>query len=400
MGIDPIKTKLGSAASPSGANPLSEVATREAQARRRVARVAVTRYRALAQLASVLIGVIAITLYIQLGPRPSIKQTGHGAESVQASPVQAEPVKAADTGPAPTERAAAPTKEEAAPVPSLAPPPVVDQVAVNAAEASLDAASRDRARADDRAAEVARRLAIATSQAALDAAKARKLAFVVRDPSTRIARASARGGFVRGERDKLEKELSSLKQLPRPKSVSILSKSPVARPASSDEYHFELQHNRISFINLNRLLELTKADAQVRIRMGDRQGVISSKVGPVGSFSLAYELVRAAPNSIEELIERKSLRFDLRSWEMIPESENRGETYELIKNPISEFSRAINQMNPARATVTLWIYPDSFSLYRRLREDLTEQGFSVAARPLPEGMTIRGSPMGTQSAAQ
>ena len=57
-------------------------------------------------------------------------------------------------------------------------------------------------------------------------------------------------------------------------------------------------------------------------------------------------------------------------------------------------------MNFARATVTLWIYPDSFSLYRRLREDLTEQGFSVAARPLPEGMTIRGSPMGTQSAAQ
>jgi hypothetical protein len=277
---------------------------------------------------------------------------------------------------------------------------VVDQVAVNAAEAALDAASRDRARADHRAAELARKLATATSQAALDAAKARKLAFVVRDPSTRIALASARGGFVRGECDKLAKELSSLKQLPRPKSVSILSKSPVARPASSDEYHFELQRNRISFINLNRLLELTKADAQVRIRMGDRQGVIRSKIGPVGSFSLVYELARAAPNSVEELIERKSVRFDLRSWELVPESENRGETYESIKNPISEFSRAINQMNPARATVTLWIYPDSFSLYRRLREDLTELGFSVAARPLPEGMSIRGSPMGTQSAAQ
>ncbi len=244
------------------------------------------------------------------------------------------------------------------------------------------------------------RLAIAASQAALDAAKARKLAFVVRDPSARLTRLSARGGFIRGERDKLEKELSSLKQLPRPKSISILSKSPVARPATSDEFHFELKRNRISFINLNRLLELTKADAQVRIRMGDRQNIISSKVGPAGSFSMAYELGRVAPGSMEDLIERKSLRFDLRSWEIVPESDNRGETYESIKNPISEFSRAINKMDPARATVTLWIYPDSFTLYRRLRDDLTAQGFSVAARPLPEGMSIRGSPLGTQSAAQ
>ena len=67
---------------------------------------------------------------------------------------------------------------------------------------------------------------------------------------------------------------------------------------------------------------------------------ISSKVGPAGSFSLAYELGRVAPGSMEELIERKSLRFDLRSWEIVPESDNRGETYESIKNPISEFSRA------------------------------------------------------------
>ena len=57
-------------------------------------------------------------------------------------------------------------------------------------------------------------------------------------------------------------------------------------------------------------------------------------------------------------------------------------------------------MNPARTTITLWVYPDSFTLYRRLRNELVEQGFSVAARPLADGMTIRRSPLGTQSAAQ
>ena len=119
----------------------------------------------------------------------------------------------------------------------------------------------------------ARRLSQATGQAALDAARARKLAFLVRDPSTRITQASTRGGFLKGERDKLQKELSTLRQLPRPKSASILSKAPVAKPAFSNEYHFELRHNRITFINLERLMELTRADAQVRIRMSDRSPV-------------------------------------------------------------------------------------------------------------------------------
>ena len=103
---------------------------------------------------------------------------------------------------------------------------------------------------------------------------------------------------------------------------------------------------------------------------------------------------------MEELLERKSLRYDLRAWEIVPEFESRGETYEATRNPISEFSRAINRINPARVTITLWVYPDSFTLYRRLRNELVDRGFSVAARPLPDGMTIRGSPLGTQSAAQ
>ena len=187
------------------------------------------------------------------------------------------------------------------------------------------------------AAESARKLTAATAQAALDAARARKLAYLVRDPSTRITQAAARGGFLRGEREKLEKEVSTLRQLPRPKSASILSKSPVARPANSTESHFELRHNRVSFIDLERLLEMTKADAQLRIRMSDQMPAISNKVGPVGSFSLEYELVKSVPSSMEELIECKAVRRDdLRAWEIVPEFEGRGETYEGTQNPISD----------------------------------------------------------------
>jgi hypothetical protein len=342
---------------------------------------------------SVVMCVGAITAYVQLGPRQKAPPSAHVLSEppvvTRAEEEKKEPATVAKAKPVPAP----------APVEPVA-PPQIDRAAVALAEATLDAASRDRARADDRAALMARQLSKAAGQSAVDAARARKLGFLIRDPSIRVTQASTRGGFLKGEREKLQKELTTLRQLPRPKSASILSKAPVARPALSTEYHFELRRNRICFINLDRLMELTRADAQVRIRMSDRSPVISNKVGPVGAFSLEYELVRAVPGSMEELISRKNVRFELSGWELLPESENRGEAFEATRGPLSEFSRAINRLSPDRSTITLWVYPDSFALFRQVRNDLTERGFSVAARPLPAGMTIRGSPMGTQSAAQ
>jgi hypothetical protein len=152
-------------------------------------------------------------------------------------------------------------------------------------------------------------------------------------------------------------------------------------------------------VNLDRLLELAKADAQVRIRMADRTGMITSQVGPIGAFSLTYVLGRAQPG-LEELMERNSIRFDLRGWEVVPASDSRGDTYEATRNPISQYAMAIKRLTPGRSVVTMWVYPDSYKLFRQLRDELNAAGFSVAGRPLPEGMTIRGSPMGSVSAAQ
>ena len=145
--------------------------------------------------------------------------------------------------------------------------------------------------------------------------------------------ASPRGAGFCADVDRLKNEIAALRTVPRPKSTSILTKSPVARPTSSDEFHFELHRNRVCYIDLNHLLELAKADAQVRIRMSDRTGLINSQVGPVGSFSLSYVLGRAN-FGIDELIQRQSIRFDLKGWEIVPESEQRGETYEATRNPV------------------------------------------------------------------
>ena len=50
--------------------------------------------------------------------------------------------------------------------------------------------------------------------------------------------------------------------------------------------------------------------------------------------------------------------------------------------------------------LTFWVYPDSFPLYRSLVDFAHKEGYTVAARPLPEGLRIAGSPAGSKSAGQ
>jgi hypothetical protein len=214
-----------------------------------------------------------------------------------------------------------------------------------------------------------------------------------------MARASTRGGFLKAERDRLKDEIAAVSKAPRPKAKLLVDRNPVAKPADGDEFHFELRRNRVTYIDLDRLMALIKSDAQVRIRLADNARVVESRVGPVGSFSLEYALARATPG-IQELMERHGLSYDLRGWELVPEFEGRGETFESTRSPVSEYSRAINRLTANRSTITMWIYPDSFGLYRKLRDELHGRGFMVAARPLPEGMSIRGSPSGSLSAGQ
>lgn len=358
----------------------------------------IARVRLVLPPLSVLAGIAALILVVNLPrepERPAPSYTAESVDEVVAVIAEAEPEATPEPDPEPD-----PEPIVVAPEPPPTPEsPKLDKAAVAKAEAALDEASRDRARAEARTDAAKREAAKAANQAALDASNARKLAFRTRDPSTRITRATARGGFLKAERDQVAAEVASLRSLPLPKATSILSKSPVSRPAGGDEYHFELRRGRVSFINLDRLMELAKSDAEVRVRMTDRTGVVTSQVGPVGWFSLTYVLGRAT-SGIEELLERRSIRFDLRGWEVVPTAETRGETYEATRNPISEYTRAINRLNPGRSVITMWIYPDSFGLYRQLRDELTDRGFSVAARPLPEGMAIRGSPLGSVSAAQ
>ncbi len=347
-------------------------------------------HRVMLQLGSVLASLVVLAILIHSGPPRSSARR----ERPTVAPPRTIPLAEAAS-------ANMPPRSEPEPAPEpVKPPRKLDRVAVAQAEAALDAASRDRGRAEARLADAQRLFDAATAESAAAAAASRTLSYRVRDPSAQIARISARGNFVRSERDRLKDEIYALQRMPRPKPKSIIDRNPVAKPTGGEEYHFEVRHNRVSFIDLDRLLKLVKADAQVRVRLAQNTPAIESRVGPVGAFSMEYVLRRALPAGLEELMDRPGISFDLRGWELVPEFEGRGETYETAVQSYSEFARAINRFNPEHATITMWIYPDGFALYRKLRDELHTRGFLVAARPLPEGMPIKGSPSGSLSAGQ
>jgi hypothetical protein len=89
-----------------------------------------------------------------------------------------------------------------------------------------------------------------------------------------------------------------------------------------------------------------------------------------------------------------------KSWTVIPVSPQVGETAGEALAAGSAFGRVLAQLEPGRDTVTIWVYPDSFPQFRRLKKELYQLGFAAAGRPLTHGHSISGSPLGSKSAAE
>ena len=204
----------------------------------------------------------------------------------------------------------------------------------------------------------------------------------------------AKLGAVAAHQDAVLKDLKTIAATPKPPREGLSGFSPVARPAKGKEYHFELRADRVAYIDLEKLMELVKKDVQVRVRLSGSPRGIRSEVGPVGEFGLAYE-IGPANDPVTG-----ATGFGMKGWEVVPNRDPRGESLEQASQPLSEFQRAIKSLSPREATITMWVYPSGFAAFRALRDQLHAQGFMVAARPLPEGIPVRGSPTGSLSAGQ
>ncbi len=191
----------------------------------------------------------------------------------------------------------------------------------------------------------------------------------------------------------------------RPEPVIVESyPTPLSRPVEDEELHFHLRQGRVAHVPIEKLVRMARDDARRKAdQLLEREGLreFTEAVGPEGGFRFRYTVQRH--EEIEEqpgggAIRRIGLR--IAEWTVIPIGGQVGETVDEALAPDSAFRRALAQRKSDKTTITLWVYPDSFDAFRRLRQELYRLGLAVAARPLPEGVMIAGSPRGSRSLAQ
>lgn len=177
--------------------------------------------------------------------------------------------------------------------------------------------------------------------------------------------------------------------------------APVAKLVDSKEVHFQVQNNRVAHIPLEQLIEEVKRRARSEASRLVTQNEWTDSVGPAGGFQLRFVLRRYdVPIDMPGQNRATASYVRVEHWVLLPVSPHLGEPVEEALKPGSRFWDVVRRYSNQETVVTLWVYPESFGAYRQLRAALHAAGYACAARPLPSGVPISGSPRGSKSAAQ
>ena len=216
----------------------------------------------------------------------------------------------------------------------------------------------------------------------------------------KTAKAAADLELARKDLERLTMQIQEIED--KPVNVQMLEHkiTPLSRVVNGNEKHYRLERNRVAEVPVDELVSRLKDQIQKRkdwlVKTRQHQG----QIGPIEGFNMQY-LVRV--DSLSGLDELRAghggYRISLSNWEIHPEPETRGETSEVALRKGSKFYQSILAAGPD-TTLTFWVYPDSYALYRKLQKFTHDHGFSVAGRPLPAGVPISGSPNGSKSASQ
>jgi hypothetical protein len=168
--------------------------------------------------------------------------------------------------------------------------------------------------------------------------------------------------------------------------------TPLSRFVAGHELHFHLRGNRLAFVPMDSLVSKLHDDARVKVDRLRDAPEMTETLEPEQGFLLKYTLERLDKGARSEV--------RLKYYDLVPTSEELGEPVDQALAPNSKFLQLLRDLQAKNATITIWTYPDSFDAFRRIKKELYGLGFSVAARPLPEGLHIGGSPHGSKSAAE
>lgn len=195
--------------------------------------------------------------------------------------------------------------------------------------------------------------------------------------------------------DGIKSELEKLKNLggsdqdsPRPKVVLEHLPTPMARTVFQKELHVMLKAGQVIVIPWDRLIDVLKQQIPLAAQRQASRNRLEDKIGPVGGFVMMYRMAAVAGG------------FELDRFELEPTQSVPAESIVDTMQSTSRLSIEMASRSPRETVVTVWVYPDSFDDFRKLKSWLFSQGFLCAARPLPNGIRVGGSPQGSRSTAQ
>jgi hypothetical protein len=209
---------------------------------------------------------------------------------------------------------------------------------------------------------------------------------------------------IRRRGEELSKDIAALEKQPGVKNV-LRYQTPVARTVQSDELHFECKAGRVSFLDVEAFLREIKDGIHAKGGVLKTTWQVDDETSPVGAFRLQYTVARErglieSVTSTATPDEQSTFRYGLMGWTAVPVQEVRGEPAGAALADNSEFRRIIDHLDAMHAAVTFWVYPDSFPLYRQLRDYCVRRELLVSGRPLPDGIPISSSRHGTVSRGQ
>jgi hypothetical protein len=209
------------------------------------------------------------------------------------------------------------------------------------------------------------------------------------------------------EMSDLEKQLANLLQQQGDvqsieQSTAILQHlpTPMAKTVFGREIHVMMRGGKAAVIPWDRLIDSLKSEARRSAERNSQKDRFVNQLGPIDGFLMTYGLKSQSGIMSNGSSTRLARTIELEKFELDPTSEV---VYESVAETTGTSGRLRFELASSSAqhtTVTVWVYPDSFSEFRILKEKLFVEGFLCAARPLPFNVRIGASPRGSASTAQ
>jgi hypothetical protein len=204
---------------------------------------------------------------------------------------------------------------------------------------------------------------------------------------------------VQGRSKQLLEDIKKLEAEPV-KKKELKYHAPLSKTVQSEEIFFECRGGRITYIDLPAMMQEVKGSLDGIVDELKTNWRVERKTGAIGPFRLRYAIERDRTALDVGAPSPGNFRYGLSEWVLEPTTPERGEGMAQALKEKSEFRQLVDNLDPNLTTVTFWVYPDSFELFRHLRDHLYERGHDVAGRPLPPGAPIAASRNGTASRGQ